>query len=328
MEQSSVKRLTWIDLAKGFLILAVILGHSTNYWHLKSYLGYFYMPMFFFLSGYTLKKTEVLPFLKKKVKTLLLPYVGFALLFIAYKSLRLLVFETPFDILEGLISIVLPYSGRVGGTVYELWFLPCLFLAEILFILLLSNKKSIKILTVLLEIAIFIVGILFLPYTSLVLAVAFATLFIAFGYVCKSFNNIKVLDSFLAFIIAIVIHLACFIINTIILENHIDFSSGAINIVLLWLPGVLTGIIAYSYLLKKICKFSPLEYVGKNSLYFYCFHYIVLSLVTFVVDKVTSIEIIKTIICFVMVTAITMLVVVIYNYLKKKVKKICKKPSP
>ena len=321
MEQPLLKRLSWIDFAKGFLILLVIFGHSTNFPIIKSYFGYFYMPMFFFLSGYTLKRRDFCSFLKKKSKSILVPYLIFSILLIAYKQLRLMLFNTPFNIVEGLISIILPYTGRTGGSVYELWFLPCLFIAELLAITILSNKKGISILAVILEIVFIVIGWLFLPYTSLVLAFSYATAFILLGYVCKNRFTDKPITSILIFVISLIIHIAMFVVNSVILDNDIEFSSGFIRNEALWLVGAVTGIIAYCYICKKISSFSPLEYIGKNSLYFYCFHYFVIPIVGIVVERLIKNQILIMLATFVLVTIITTLVVIAYNYLVKKVKK-------
>ena len=321
MEQPLLKRLSWIDFAKGFLILLVIFGHSTKFPLIKSYFGYFYMPMFFFLSGYTLKRRDFCSFLKKKSKSILVPYLIFSILLIAYKQLRLMLFNTPFNIVEGLISVILPYTGRTGGTVYELWFLPCLFIAELLAITILSNKKNISILAVIFEMVCIVIGWAFLPYTSLVLAFSYATAFILLGYIFKNRFADKPITSLLIFTIATIIHIAMFIVNSIVLGNGIEFSSGFIRNEALWLVGAVTGIIAYCYICKKISSFSPLEYIGKNSLYFYCLHYFVLAIVGIVTEKAFSSEIVNTLITFILTTIVTTIVVVTYNFLIKKVKK-------
>ena len=48
-----MKRIAYLDVAKGFTILTVILGHTLPAGTLKTLLYSFHMPLFFFLSGCT-----------------------------------------------------------------------------------------------------------------------------------------------------------------------------------------------------------------------------------------------------------------------------------
>ena len=84
-----MKRLEYIDLAKGVMILLVVAGHIVQY-YLQGYVQHklwtfiysFHMPLFFLLSGFvmgiTRKKMEEVPFcgwLWKKIRTLLVPFL-------------------------------------------------------------------------------------------------------------------------------------------------------------------------------------------------------------------------------------------------------------
>ena len=92
------KRVNWIDIAKGLMIIGMVLNHIPNYcnrlgvdisffsgiWGLTfghAY-GVFTMQSFFILSGYTTNFDHgFLLFLKKQVKGLLIPYASVTLLF-------------------------------------------------------------------------------------------------------------------------------------------------------------------------------------------------------------------------------------------------------
>ena len=53
------KRIEWIDIARGFAILFVIIGHSLgNYFssYFANLIYVFHMPIFFVLSGYLYKR--------------------------------------------------------------------------------------------------------------------------------------------------------------------------------------------------------------------------------------------------------------------------------
>lgn len=49
------KRVVWIDYAKAFAMLFVIIGHVETGNSLTDWVYSFHMPLFFFLSGLTLK---------------------------------------------------------------------------------------------------------------------------------------------------------------------------------------------------------------------------------------------------------------------------------
>lgn len=128
------KRIEWIDVAKGLLIFLVILGHSDIHNITATIINSFHMAAFFVLSGITYKSERLTlkELLIKKFRTLLVPYFIFASIMLIYSYLKKIVFGGSFNLLSGLISIILPISGQKTTNVYGLWFFPCLFLAEII----------------------------------------------------------------------------------------------------------------------------------------------------------------------------------------------------
>ncbi len=75
------QRITWIDMAKGYGILAVFIGHMVQSSPLGLFVYSFHLPLFFFISGYLFKTDGNLwHFLKKKARSILLPYFTLGLL--------------------------------------------------------------------------------------------------------------------------------------------------------------------------------------------------------------------------------------------------------
>lgn len=83
------KRLDYIDIAKGACMMMVIYVHSlaefssaANGWRyqINDFIMSFFMPAFFFLSGVFVKREAWGTFLKKKCKTLLVPFLVFYVL--------------------------------------------------------------------------------------------------------------------------------------------------------------------------------------------------------------------------------------------------------
>lgn len=132
------ERKKYIDIAKGILILFVVLAHSP----IKNFepINWFHMPAFLILSGYTFKMPiNFLDWFKKSAKRLLVPYTSFYIINI----ILMLTFVVPFTITR-LIKYIGGgvYSGRMIPGVF--WFITTFFLMQIIFVLLnklIKNKK-------------------------------------------------------------------------------------------------------------------------------------------------------------------------------------------
>ena len=58
-QRLSAKRISWIDMAKGYGTILVIFAHI-HYGGLRTWIYTFHMPLFFFLSGYVFKESYAL----------------------------------------------------------------------------------------------------------------------------------------------------------------------------------------------------------------------------------------------------------------------------
>ena len=101
----------WIDTAKGIGILLVIMEHTM--FPIHAAVSIFHMPLFFFISGITLKKPSHLgQFFIRKVNRIFVPYMFFTI--ICFFVCTKLFGQPNFD-----------YNG-------SLWFLQTLFVALLL----------------------------------------------------------------------------------------------------------------------------------------------------------------------------------------------------
>lgn len=74
--ESCINRNKSIDIAKGLLILCVVIGHGTQNQSLSDFMYRFHMPLFLILSGCFLKRIEdVETYAKMKAVRLLVPYL-------------------------------------------------------------------------------------------------------------------------------------------------------------------------------------------------------------------------------------------------------------
>ncbi|MGN0266292.1 MAG: acyltransferase family protein [Lachnospiraceae bacterium] len=84
-KSSSANRLRFIDIAKGIAIICIILGHLKND-AINRVVFTFHVPIFFFITGFfTNDNLKIADFIKKKARTLLVPYfiTCFVIIFIA-----------------------------------------------------------------------------------------------------------------------------------------------------------------------------------------------------------------------------------------------------
>lgn len=74
-------RLAFIDIAKGILVILVVMGHiAPGTSALHHYIFWFHMPAFLLISGFFLKSTFVFKEeIEKKLKRLMIPYLFFSL---------------------------------------------------------------------------------------------------------------------------------------------------------------------------------------------------------------------------------------------------------
>ena len=127
------KRIGYIDMAKGLAIILVIVGHSSFVPHIAKMILYiFHIPLFFFLSGFTLnvRKYETFSgYFLNKLKGLVVPFfllnsfVFLFQLFVMYPDQVL-----SFNILHFIKQLLL--SDRLH-IYFQLWFLNVLFLAHV-----------------------------------------------------------------------------------------------------------------------------------------------------------------------------------------------------
>lgn len=80
-------RLAALDSLRGFGILLVVLGHTSWSAGLVSWIFSFHMPLFFIISGMLFHERQFLDSFKRKAIRLLVPYVFFGTVTLAYWAL-------------------------------------------------------------------------------------------------------------------------------------------------------------------------------------------------------------------------------------------------
>lgn len=291
------KRIEWIDTAKGIGILMVMLGHNYLDWKFVFWCYSCHMALFFFLSGCTFKYyADFKSFFKKKVQGLLAPYWFFAILISIYNWVSAVTHNNSFGIFDALLSYLL----QIRYT--HLWFLPCLFLAELgtwivhkYIYIYIYSKKNIWLLTAGVQI------ILFFAYRALieidlpwnadlaVLGMSFMSLGLWYQAKADPFISNKQLRLPII-IIAVIVHVGISWLAFIATES-VDWYSNRFGNPVFFVVGACAGIFA-TILISKRFSLHKLAYLGANSIVWYGLHRIIID-ATFILYSKLDITIIR-----------------------------------
>lgn len=274
------KRIDWIDMAKGYGMILVILGH-VGCGPLEKWIYSFHLPLFFFLSGLVFHTNiSFNDFFRKRVKGILIPYfclgsvvVVFEVIF-GYLTAAQPIAEAIYNKLEDLIIQI---------RCWDLWYLATLFCAEIIFYFIVKAGKSttrIGMITCTLT----AVGFVYYRCGGQGLiwnldVVFFALFFLYAGLVCqRTFGN-RVLDYIDAHRTAeVIIFFASWAVNIILMlisykltGQQFEMYMGTYGIPLLSFPASIAGIFGV-IILAKWTDFSFVRYIGTHTLIYFAWH--------------------------------------------------------
>lgn len=143
-----------LDIAKGIGIILMVFGHSRCPEGFCSFIRFFNMPLFFFISGYLFNEDRGFgEFHVRKIKGLWIPFVAFTLLLLIFHNLLYQcnfehIYYTKERILLKLFEIPFLFGWDSLNAGY--WFIGALFYISIIYFLLfaaISKKKCKKIIT-------------------------------------------------------------------------------------------------------------------------------------------------------------------------------------
>lgn len=277
------ERLHWIDVAKGLLMILVICGHANIHEYANVLINSFHMAGFFILSGITFNINRPFKdFLWRRTKGIIIPYFFFAMLLLAQKFVSSFITHNVFNWKSGIISIFVPISNRPTTTVYGLWFLPCIFLAELLlygFFKFYQKQKVFAVCSFILISAFFVSTFFLMKRGSIVCILPYACLFMLLGNAFKKKTEVFKNKKFLIMPVCFVIYVASALTNRWLCGYSFDLSSFTMGIVPLYLISSVfgSGFVFCIAMCLENCK--SLQRIGKDSIYYYGFHWPVLSLV-------------------------------------------------
>ena len=149
------KRKDELDYARSFCMFLVVVGHiyTQKNTFIMHYIGSIDMPLFFFISGYLFKVSDsITNDIKKKVNQLLVPYFIWCFLSFLYWVIierHFRVDSVSLSVFDGFKGIFLAkYQLIIYNAV--LWFLPVLFLMNIIVLFIISKINNTKLANILL----------------------------------------------------------------------------------------------------------------------------------------------------------------------------------
>ena len=285
IEQKS-KRLDYFYLVRGIAIILVMLGHiyknESNI--IRIWLYSFHLPIFFVISGclskhFGYKDYTISRYIKKKFKSLLIPYVIFSIINGA--------FYICYSYMTGILSNNLIYSTLVKiftlrglcGT----WFLPCLFGCEIIFFILIkkiNNEKYIKIILFCLFAFSFCNIFNEDSFMCVIIRIFTATGFFSFGY--YGYNFVKQIKPKVIYIILL------FVLNILltIYNGHVEIYLILYKNAFVYVLNSLIGSLMIILLCKRINKQRLLSFLGRNSLIVLVTHFMIVTALMLIYSRI------------------------------------------
>lgn len=294
MTDSTVQagRVAWIDICKALGIFLVLIGHTLRDVEGVVVIYSFHMPLFFFLSGLVFNKDkyDTLTFFKSRFNSLILPYVFFYLVTLAY----FIVCESRFRSLD--LTVWQQFAGMlIGSQMNEwmshngiLWFLPCLFVVESLFFII-SKIKNVKMESLVVCVLVAIGFAIKNPLPWCISIAMVATQFFFIGNLCKKllFNKTQVLMGGGKLLMAFAL-VALFAISVTIWPNMVNMATCKYGEIWKFELESYLGIFSLVFLsicLSSIFRARRLEWIGKNTITIFALHQPLLRILRFVGGK-------------------------------------------
>lgn len=294
------KRIEWIDIARGFAILLIILGHSNILnGSINGFIHSFHVPLFFVVSGLLFKGEDLARSIKKRGKQLLIPFYITGTIVVIGKLVFTYVSNSEIhikDIINWIVALICGYGydyDFFGHTIYAIgaiWFLWALFWSfvtlQIIFKLTKRTSEWIRALAVIIVSVIgYIIGQFFWIPTNIDLGL-YCVIYLYFGYILKNYlldylKNNRIIN-YLIIAICIAIYVYASIINGLYITTR---QTDTIISVLGALAGSLVCL-EISMLFEKLQYVSKvIIWYGMNSLLIICVHNIEIMLITW--DRIT-----------------------------------------
>ena len=267
------ERLEWIDAAKGFGMVLVVLGHMSIPQAVSKVIFSFHMPLFFMISGYLYHGGFSRRWVAGKIDSLLISYLVYGVIIISVW--RVIGKQGGVD------------SWLMGNGIGVTWFLMCLFWTEVVGAVVLRFIRIPLFVIVAIVCASMIGAIVphFCPVGVMMVRSLFAAVaFWLFGSWLRAISFFQMIDGvskpLLRFLVAILLGL-----SLLALIQRVDMASGDLgNPLLFYFTGTASSVLVLMafHRYEMLKHLTVLKFIGSRTLEFMHFHTIIPSLVTLV----------------------------------------------
>ena len=144
-------RKKYLDAAKGVGINMIMFGHITSLGNpVDRWMGLFKVTIFFIVSGYlmalnrTPERYSIKAYAKRHAGSLMIPYMIYSILIMAYNVGRYLFIGKTWHYTLGKLRDLF-YATVTFRGISTMWFLPCLFLGQLIFLAWLQSPKPVRV---------------------------------------------------------------------------------------------------------------------------------------------------------------------------------------
>ena len=294
------KRQMDFDIFRGTGIILMVMGHIGFSSIFDHFIHAFHMPMFFFISGFffkssTVSKCSTRDYIIKKLKTLLIPYIVFAI----FHSIIWVIMGN--DLKKALNflwinSDNLPIAGA-------LWFLTALFFTDVLYFLIdrYIFKESWKHCIVILMC---VFGNLYPLFLSITLPFSLGAALVGLGLFhigsyTKKYCDISIINRSFRLPIPLLILLTVATVALIFINGYINMRSETYAIIpLFWINALLAIVIGinYSKIFDAVLDDNNIikkwvADMGKNSIVYVCLNQVVIMGARWLVNSIIPSEV-------------------------------------
>ena len=307
--ENSKTRINWIDYLKAIGIFLVVLGHSNPLTYIRKYIYSFHMPLFFIVSGLTFnpgKYDSTKMFIKHKAKTILLPYLMINLFtipfYLYYFKILNFTSVTILDIIKGIFIANNDIIVLVNGPT---WFLPTLFLTDVLVYIIYrkfkDNKNNIFIISILLLLIGYVESItsgdIIMPWH--LNSIPVCTFFTLIGFLCKDYIKVQDRKQKVTKIIYGIIFILAGAIIAVKFNGSVSFGGNNYKSILLTISSIVLTMLGFSIILMRIkCKNIITDlwsFIGKNTLIILGLHKIIIFIFRYFIPEFKKVSLESTI---------------------------------
>ncbi|KEZ91204.1 acyltransferase family protein [Lacrimispora celerecrescens] len=283
LSRAEQSRAEYIDIYRSFGIILMVMGHIGFGIYFDHFIHAFHMPMFFFISGIFFKVNQGMTFssfVKKKAKTLLIPYAAFGLFhyFVWLVQHRSAMSLEPLKCLLFVNTDGIPIAGA-------LWFLTAFFFAELIYFAIrhcikrmLLQNISIVVISIMGCITTLILPFR-LPYAMDASFVGVGLLHIGYLVQNNVIKNVRNIYHMKYYEWIILVAISMFLIFT---NGYVNMRTGTYAIIpLFWINAILAIIIGINlskYLERSLLKsvHGFLLFIGRNSIVYLCLNQLII----------------------------------------------------